>query len=191
MAGPGSGAGPKTASVGVSAHRGSSLCLVIRGPDSRSRGPLLQPPAPPSGGRRAPGWPRPHRPRPAQQDTPPRAPGSEFRMAPPPEVSTSCSLRIGPKERRAGPRSQITARKVLRELAFACSPYPSREGPTSPLFMSQLLGRASLTSSVPWVERLLVNICLPLCKLQEAGSCTRRILPLPEHRADARTPCQE
>lgn len=124
---------------------------------------------------------RPTRPDPA----PPRARDSEFRTVPPPEVATPCSLHIGLKEKRAGPRAQTPRCQVLRERTPACSPCSSREGPASPLSMSQLLGRASLTSLVPCMERLLVNICPPRCKLQETGSCTRRILSLPEHRADA------
>lgn len=141
------------------ASAGRSEAQVLD-PGSRP-GPLPQPPAPPSGGKRAPGGPRPHGPLPAQQDVTHRARDSEFRTAPPPEVATSCSLQIGLQEKRAGPRAQIPRCEVLRARTPACSPHSSRRGPASPLFMSQLLGRASLTSSVPCMERLLVNICPP------------------------------
>lgn len=153
--------------MGVSAP-GSSLRRAIQAPGSGSR---VLPGAPPGGGKLAPGWPRPTGPFPPSEACP-RGKGQAFRMAPPPKgPGRVLALRSGAaKSWGAGP---------------ACSPYASREGPTSLLSISQFLRRASLPPSVPCVERLLVNICPPLCKLQETGSCTRRILSLPENRAEA------
>ena len=115
-------------------------------------------------------------------------------MVPPPEGSISHNFHMGTEERRVDTDT--------RSVCPSGAPYswgtelqsPARAGPCllpdphpsvsdfSPIPCLSSSGRASLTASAPYVERLLVNICFfILYKLQEAGPCTRRSVYLVGH----------